>query len=402
MSVRRLLVLAASLAGCSAAQVAVDVRTTSADVYATAAPDGPAALGPRAPELESLLRQACAQDLHVQVTPDARLAQIADWIAERNAAGDPPQMQRRIAMTTRAGVPFPTPAIVELRFTPGIEVERLRDVLVRQVTELGGTTVLARYGIAVRTTATTQYAVVVLTAADVAFSPVSRHVDAGAALELRGTLADRLRHPRVAVTMPDGHSQNLEGAGNRFDFAVKLTEPGVYAIEIIGDTSLGPSVVANFPVYVAVPEPALPREQAVEAVTSPAAVEAELLGLINAERARAGVRPVVLWPALSNVARAHSQDMVEHKFIAHVSPTLGTTEDRLKRAGIAWQQYGENIGMASTTAEVHQGLMASPGHREAIVNPAYTYVGIGAALQLQDKSYVPVVTEDFVTVPPAP
>ncbi len=395
-----LLTFAALLTGCGVPLQVVDVRSASATYYSSAAPDGDAALGERAAELDGLLLQACAERLHHAVTADPRLAQVADWIAERNAAGDAPQMPRRIAVTTRAGVPFPTPAIIELRFSLGIDAARLGDALAKQVTELGNTALLSRYGLAVRTTPSEQFAVAVLTAADVDFDPVPRHVRAGETLDLHGRLADRLSHPRVAVTRPDGRSENLEGQDNRFDFAVKLAKPGAYAVEMIGDGALGPSVVANFPVYVDMPEPPLPQEQAVEQVTSPAAVEAELLALINAERARAGVRPVTLWPALSNVARAHSQDMVEHKFIAHISPTLGDTEARLKRAGIAWQQFGENIGMASTTVEVHQGLMASPGHREAIVNPAYTHVGIGAALQLQDKSYVPVVTEDFVAVPP--
>ena len=305
-------------------------------------------------------------------------------------------------MTTRAGVPFPTPAIVELQYTPGIEVARVREALFRNIAEVGGTTPLARYGIAVRGDAETQYAVAVLTAAEVSFAPVPRHVRAGEPLTLRGDLVSGLQHPRVAVTMPDGHTQNLDGHGSHFDFTVQLPMAGTYAVEIMGDRTLGPSVLANFPVYVDTPEPALPQERPVERVTTPTATEVELLGLVNAERVRAGVRPLALWPALATVARGHSQDMVEHKFIAHVSPTMGTTEDRLKRAGIVCSQFGENIGMASTTAEIHAGLMASPGHRQAILNPAYTHIGIGAALQLQDAAYVPVVTEDFVTAPARP
>ncbi len=399
---RRLLPIAALLVSCSAAQEAVNLRVAWADAYTTEAPDGAAALGPRAAELEALLREASAQHLQMQLAPDPRLAQIADWIAERNAAGDPPQMPRRIAMTTRAGVPFPTPAMIELRFSTGIDTARLREAIVRQVEGLGHTAVLARYGIAVREVGDTQVAVAVLTAADVDFEPVPRHVAVGDKLTLQGSLADRLHHPRVAVTLPDGRTQNLDGAGSRFSFAVTVAEAGKYAVEVIGDGALGPSVLANFPVYVDTPEPALPREQAVEQVTSPAASEAELLALINAERAKAGVRQLTLWPALANVARGHSQDMVAHNFIAHISPSQGTPDDRLKRAGIAYQQFGENVGMASTTIEVHDGLMASPGHRQAIVNPAFVYVGIGVALQVQGAAYVPVVTEDFVTLPVKP
>ncbi len=394
------LLAAAALTGCSAAQrAAVDVRTGWADVYATEAPDGPTAIGPRATELEAALRTAMDRKTHAGAEGDARLAQVANWLAERVSVGDSPQLQRRLAVTTRAGVPFPTPAIVSVRFTPGIDSARLTQAVADQVQKLGGTAVYVRYGIAVHATAGEHFAIAVLTAADVDFSAVPRHASVGDALELEGSLTGRLQHPRLAVTMPDGKTENQEASGRSFDFRIALANRGAYAVELLGDGTLGPLVVANFPVYVDAPEPALPVEQAVERVTSPAASEAELFALVNGERAKLGLRPLVLWPALAAVARAHSQDMVEHGYVAHVSPTQGTTENRVDRAGIPWQRLGENVGMASTTMEVHQGLMASPGHREAIVNPAFTHVGIGVALQVQGDGYVPVVTEVFVTPP---
>ena len=388
------------LTGCASAQTAADGQVT-ADFYTTEAASGSAAIGPRATELESLLRQACAERLHRVVAPDARLARVAAWVAERNAAADAPQMPRRIAVTTREGVPFPTPAIVELSYSPGIDLAALQEALFRHVAAVGGTAPLARYGLAVREGGDMNYAVAVLTAAEVSFAPVPRHAHIGAALQLRGSLVEPLRRPRIAVTKPDGTTQNLIGQGALFDFTVALPLAGTYAVEVIGDGVLGPSVLANFPVYVDTVEPALPAERPVELVTTAAAAEVELLALINAERARAGVRPVTPWPALAAVARGHSQDMAAHQFIAHVSPTLGTSEDRLRRAGIVFAQMGENIGIASTTAEFHAGLMASPGHREVILNPAFTHVGIGVALQLLGAAYVPVATEDFVAMPAA-
>jgi uncharacterized protein YkwD/uncharacterized membrane protein required for colicin V production len=119
---------------------------------------------------------------------------------------------------------------------------------------------------------------------------------------------------------------------------------------------------------------AVPRTQDVQ--PDPEA-EMRMLELVNGERVKAGLAPLVADDRLRDVARGHSQEMFRLGYFAHVSPTDGSPADRLKRAGVAFATAGENLAYAPTVEVAHSGLMASEGHRRNILTPEYTRVGIG-------------------------
>ncbi|HMQ35877.1 MAG TPA: CvpA family protein [Chloroflexaceae bacterium] len=106
-------------------------------------------------------------------------------------------------------------------------------------------------------------------------------------------------------------------------------------------------------------------------------LEARMLELLNEERAEAGLPPLAMDPALTEVARRHSQDMFERGYFAHVSPDGVTPFDRIEQAGIGYAAAGENLALAPTIERAHTGLMESPGHRENILRPLFGRVGIG-------------------------
>ncbi|MDD2432605.1 MAG: CAP domain-containing protein [Clostridia bacterium] len=107
------------------------------------------------------------------------------------------------------------------------------------------------------------------------------------------------------------------------------------------------------------------------------AQELKMLGLINAERAKAGVKPLVLKPELVKIARIKSQEMIDENYFSHVSPTYGDPFTMLKNFGIKYGYAGENLAGNPTVENAHQSLMASSGHKKNILNPNYTHVGIG-------------------------
>jgi hypothetical protein len=80
---------------------------------------------------------------------------------------------------------------------------------------------------------------------------------------------------------------------------------------------------------------------------------------------------------LADVARQHSQDMVVHQFFSHISPTTGDLGDRLRAASVPYRQAGENIAIDYSVHEAHQALMNSPHHRDNILEPTFTHMGIG-------------------------
>lgn len=106
-------------------------------------------------------------------------------------------------------------------------------------------------------------------------------------------------------------------------------------------------------------------------------LEARMLELVNEERAKEGLHPLMPDTALTIVARAHSQDMFARGYFAHVSPDGITPADRVREAGIKYLITGENLALGPTLRICHTGLMNSPGHRANILHKSYGRVGIG-------------------------
>ncbi|MDQ3908169.1 MAG: CvpA family protein [Acidobacteriota bacterium] len=106
-------------------------------------------------------------------------------------------------------------------------------------------------------------------------------------------------------------------------------------------------------------------------------LEAQMLELVNRERAAAGLKPLAPDPELTEVARKHSADMFARGYFAHVNPEGQSPFDRMAAAGVKFRTAGENLALAPTLQIAHTGLMNSPGHRANILQPSFGRVGIG-------------------------
>jgi uncharacterized protein YkwD len=112
-------------------------------------------------------------------------------------------------------------------------------------------------------------------------------------------------------------------------------------------------------------------------VSAEAAAEAEVLRLVNAARAQAGCSPVSANSALTELARAFSEDMAERGFFDHTDPDGATPWDRAEKAGIS-NLGGENIARGQAdAAAVMDAWMNSPGHRANILNCDFKTLGVG-------------------------
>lgn len=121
-------------------------------------------------------------------------------------------------------------------------------------------------------------------------------------------------------------------------------------------------------------------------------LEAQMLVLVNEERAKQGLKPLKADPELAVVARAHSRDMFARGYFSHVTPEGKTPTDRIRAGGISFLTAGENLALGQTLNICHQGLMNSPGHRANILLPAYGRLGIGI---LDGGIYGLMVTQNF-------
>ncbi|MEX3747365.1 MULTISPECIES: SafA/ExsA family spore coat assembly protein [Lysinibacillus] len=107
-------------------------------------------------------------------------------------------------------------------------------------------------------------------------------------------------------------------------------------------------------------------------------VEQEVVKLVNAERAKAGLPALKEDWELSRVAKYKSQDMHDKKYFDHTSPTYGTPFTMMKNFGISYKSAGENIAQGQPSAEeVVKAWMNSSGHRANILNESYTHIGVG-------------------------
>ena len=115
--------------------------------------------------------------------------------------------------------------------------------------------------------------------------------------------------------------------------------------------------------------------------------------LLNSDRARYGLAPLVIDPELCRIARIKSQDMRDNQYFAHTSPTYGDVRSMLRQFGYAYTAAGENIAHHATVEKAQAAFLSSPGHRKNILSSAYTRVGLGAAVDA--KGYV-YLTQIFV------
>lgn len=130
------------------------------------------------------------------------------------------------------------------------------------------------------------------------------------------------------------------------------------------------------------------------AANTEAAMEAEVLRLVNEERAKYGLGALKRASDLDALARAHSQDMITRHFFDHTNPSGQSPFDRMRAAGISYRAAAENIAYGQrSAAAVMDAWMNSSGHRANILNGTYTEIGIGAVRNSGGTIYW---TQEFV------
>lgn len=122
--------------------------------------------------------------------------------------------------------------------------------------------------------------------------------------------------------------------------------------------------------------------------------EREVVRLVNVERQKRGLPVLKMNWEVSRVARYKSTDMRDKNYFSHTSPTYGSPFSMLQAFGISFQAAGENIAAGQVSPQaVMTSWMNSSGHRQNILNPLYTQIGVGLA---QGGSYRFYWTQMFI------
>ena len=146
--------------------------------------------------------------------------------------------------------------------------------------------------------------------------------------------------------------------------------------------SSGPAVVWDQPPVVAASEV---EEQSDLVATALAGEEEYLLTWINLMRSHASRQPLAIQPAVQSLARERSEDMARRDYFSHTTPEGETVLSMLPARGVNYSYAGEtlqrnNYPAAETVEEAIRSLMDSPPHREILLDPAFTQVGVGHAV----------------------
>lgn len=117
-------------------------------------------------------------------------------------------------------------------------------------------------------------------------------------------------------------------------------------------------------------QPILPEEQ-------------EVVDLVNQERARKQLPPLVVNYSLQDAAWMHNEHMADTGCFCHDERcgqracSDGTPGDRIAKTGYKPRTWGENIAWGQRTpVKVMEAWMGSPGHRGNILGSKYTDIGV--------------------------
>jgi uncharacterized protein YkwD len=150
-----------------------------------------------------------------------------------------------------------------------------------------------------------------------------------------------------------------------------------------------------------------------EKVLDYAAAQKFVLGLINRDRAKAGLKPVVMDEAASKAGLRHARDMAAKGFTGHIGTDGSVPEQRYTESGgqhfvqenaaclfdAKARKLDEKARFDPTKlAELHQMFMdevpPNDGHRQNILKPLHNRVGIGIAQP--EGLNQPCLTQEFV------
>jgi uncharacterized protein YkwD len=197
------------------------------------------------------------------------------------------------------------------------------------------------------------------------------------------------------VIKPDGFVDNFEletnastvsyfgskilTEGKDFSFEYDPNSEGVYILEI-NDKEGKP--IVNHPVYIGSKIPLLPdffdinEREFYNENFNLGNLRDDMIDLINEDREDHGLDPVHLSSELNEIAQNHAQDMIDNDYFSHYNLDGESPEDRRRDAGII-TSVGENIAQDTDLEFAQAGLMRSAAHRNNILDPFWTRVGIG-------------------------
>lgn len=253
------------------------------------------------------------------------------------------------------------------------ELQELHDALARSLRELAAAAPLENFAVSVRSGPAG------IVAAIAALEPprlplLVEHRDRRAIVTAPWHL---LAKPAAYIVTPQ-RSERLSTAveGDSVKIVVPCRTPAG-DLEVLGQGGVFASIVD-------VCNPTDPRWAAHTGDVGPAAtalveVEQRSFELMNRERRLHDLPPLLWDERAQEMARKHSRDMAEHRFVSHVGFDGNTLVQRLTEVALPAAQTFENVGRSGGPGEMHFGFMTSAGHRDNLLAATATAGAVGVA-----------------------
>jgi len=136
-------------------------------------------------------------------------------------------------------------------------------------------------------------------------------------------------------------------------------------------------------------------------------VEDLVFEMTNQARRAKGLEPLIKDDELRIVARAYSDDMLVRRYFDHITPEGLSFEKRISKlyrhrirviGENIWDAVGYNPGEIHQLAqEIMDSWLTSPTHRENLLDPDFTHLGVGVSARRQTIR----ATQEFVGKPKA-
>lgn len=115
----------------------------------------------------------------------------------------------------------------------------------------------------------------------------------------------------------------------------------------------------------------------------------EVVALINEVRISKGLNALTQDPALSQLAIIKAQDMIKRGYFDHTSPFYGDPWDMAMLFDYQYVSFAENLARNfKTPKQTVDAWLASPAHRENLLNAHYTTTGIGIKQKNGENLYI--------------
>ena len=323
-----------------------------------------------------------SQDKKQRLRYDPRLGKVAKAMARLTAhdanAADHHEL-RRIAY--RQGI---TDGQVAHVITQGKNSEASIHALLGELKRTLSHVDMTHLGVAIIRKDKVVTAALILSRRLVKLSPIRSFARKGQTAYLRGRFFQKgpargIQDVQIALTMPSGKvlKQKLQIVDRKFQLPILVgQDTGVIQAQIVVNRGKGPEVAALFPLGIG-HTPWAPARSLKSDIDDTMESEPALASLILGARKAQGLNLPAHSSLLAQIARAHAEDMRDHRFFAHVSDRTGDVTHRLSQFQVSYVVALENIASATGPDDIMQEWMNSPSHRANLLSPDITSFGVG-------------------------